>query len=172
MSDLICELVKEDDPFLRETPETFNFDNPQVDSEKLVDQLFANMIHHNGVGLSANQIGIPVKVFAMATDDENGMVVFNPEIVEWSDETTYIREGCLSFPGLYVAVERAKSIFTKFKFFDGEEQGASFTDVSARIFQHESEHMDGDIFIDNVSSFRLKSAMKKRKQFLKKINRR
>ena len=169
MSDLICELVKEDDPFLRETPEEFNFDNPQVNSEKLVDQLFANMIHHNGVGLSANQIGIPVRVFAMATDDENGIVVFNPEIIEWSDETTYIKEGCLSFPGLYVAIERAQSIFAKFKFFDGEEQGASFTDMSARIFQHESEHMDGDIFTDNVSGFKLKSAMKKRKQYLRKL---
>ena len=139
------------------------------DREKVKQDLIDSMEHYQGVGLSANQIGIPVKVFAMATDDENGMVVFNPEIVEWSDETTYIREGCLSFPGLYIAVERAKSIFTKFKFFDGEEQGASFTDISARIFQHESEHMDGDIYIDNVSKFRLKAAMKKRKQYLRKL---
>ena len=172
MSDLICELVKETDPFLREVPEAFNFENPQVDPEKLVEQLFANMIHHNGIGLSANQIGIPVKVFAMVMDKENAIAVFNPEILEWSDETTYIREGCLSFPGLYVAIERAHSIAAKFQLFDGEEQGASFSDISARIFQHESEHMDGDIYIDNVSSFRLKSAMKKRKQFLKKIDRR
>ena len=170
MNDLICELVKEDDPFLRETPETFNFDNPQVDSEKLVDQLFANMIHHNGVGLSANQIGIPVKVFAMATDDENGMVVFNPEIVEWSDETTYIREGCLSFPGLYVAIERAQAIAMKFQTNEGEEQGGSLQEMSAKIFQHEMEHMEGELFIDNVSGFKLKSAMKKRKIYLKRIN--
>jgi peptide deformylase len=107
----------------------------------------------------------------MIMDSENALAVFNPEILEWSDETTYIREGCLSFPGLYVAVERAHSIAAKFQLFDGEEQGASFSDISARIFQHESEHMDGDIFIDNVSSFRLKSAMKKRKQFLKKDRR-
>ena len=171
MNDLICELVKEDDPFLRETPETFNFDNPQVDSEKLVDQLFANMIHHNGVGLSANQIGIPVSVFAMRMD-EHALVVFNTEILEWSEETTYMKEGCLSFPGLWVAIERAKSVAVKFQVFDGEEQAGSMIDLSARIFQHESEQMDGDIFIDNVSSFRLKSAMKKRKQFLKKMDRR
>ena len=171
MSDLICELVKEDDPFLREKPEKFNFENPQVDSEKLGQQLIDNMIHHRGIGLSANQIGIPVKVFAMVMDN-NIIVVFNPEILEWSDETTYIREGCLSFPGLYVAIERAHSIAAKFQLLDGEEQGASFSDLSARIFQHESEHMDGDIYIDNVSKFRLKSAMKKRKQFLKKIDRR
>ena len=168
MNDLICELVKEDDPFLRETPEVFNFENPQVDPEKLEKQLIDNMIHHRGIGLSANQIGIPVKVFAMAMDN-NIIVVFNPEILEWSDETTYIREGCLSFPGLYVAIERAHSIAAKFQLLDGEEQGASFSDLSARIFQHESEHMDGDIYIDNVSKFRLKTAMKKRKQYLRKL---
>ena len=168
MNDLICELVKEDDPFLRETPEVFNFENPQVDPEKLEKQLIDNMIHHRGIGLSANQIGIPVKVFAMVMDN-NIIVVFNPEILEWSDETTYIREGCLSFPGLYVAIERAHSIAAKFQLLDGEEHGASFSDLSARIFQHESEHMDGDIYIDNVSKFRLKAAMKKRKQYLRKL---
>ena len=168
MNDLICELVKEDDPFLRETPEVFNFENPKVDPEKLEKQLIDNMIHHRGIGLSANQIGIPVKVFAMVMDN-NIIVVFNPEILEWSDETTYIREGCLSFPGLYVAIERAHSIAAKFQLLDGEEQGASFSDLSARIFQHESEHMDGDIYIDNVSKFRLKAAMKKRKQYLRKL---
>ena len=169
MSDLVCELVKEDDPFLREKPERFDFKNPQVDPEKLVEQLFANMIHYNGMGLSANQIGIPAAVFAMVMG-ENGIVIFNPEILEWSDETTYIREGCLSFPGLYVAVERSHSIAAKFQLYDGDVQGASFSEMSARIFQHESEHMDGDIFIDNVSKFRLKSAMKKRNHYLKKLN--
>ena len=172
MSDLIMPLVDEKDPFLREVPHRFDFDSPHEDPDKFEERLIENMIHYKGIGLSANQIGIPVTAFAMIMDSENALAVFNPEILEWSDETTYIREGCLSFPGLYVAVERAHSIAAKFQLFDGEEQGASFSDLSARIFQHESEHMDGDIFIDNVNSFRLKSAMKKRKQFLKKMYRR
>ena len=170
MSDLICELVKETDPFLREKPEIFNFENPQVDPEKLQEQLVENMIHHEGYGLSANQIGIPVHVFSMIMDD-NALVVFNPEILEWSDDSTYMMEGCLSFPGLWIAIERAKSIAVKFQVFDGEEQGGSMTDMSARIFQHESEHMDGDIFIDNVSGFKVKSAMRKRKIYLRKLKR-
>ena len=170
MSDLICELVKETDPFLREKPEAFDFENPQVDPEKLSTQLIENMIHHEGYGLSANQIGIPVQVFSMIMDD-NALVVFNPEILEWSDDTTYIKEGCLSFPGLWIAIERAKSVAVKFQVLDGEEQGGSMTDMSARIFQHESEHMDGDIFIDNVSGFKLKSAMRKRKTYLRKLKR-
>ena len=169
MNDLICELVKETDPFLREMPERFDFENPQVDPEKLEKQLVENMIHHEGWGLSANQIGVPVQAFAMIMD-ETPMVVFNPEILEYSEETTYIREGCLSFPGLYFAVERAQAIAMKFYTSEGEKQGGSLQELSAKIFQHEMEHMKGDLFIDNVSGFKLKSAMKKRKIYLKRIN--
>ena len=170
MNDLICELVKETDSFLKEVPEKFNFENPQVDPEKLQEQLVENMLHHEGYGLSANQISIPVQAFSMMLDDKP-MVVFNPEILEWSEETTYIREGCLSFPGLYVAVERARAVAMKFQAYDGEEQGGSLQDMSAKIFQHEMEHMEGKLFIDNVSGFKLKSAMKKRRIYLKRINR-
>ena len=170
MSDLICELVKETDPFLREKPETFNFENPQVDPEKLSAQLVENMIHHEGLGLSANQIGIPVQAFSMLMD-ENALVVFNPEILEWDEETTYMKEGCLSFPDLWIAIERAKTVAVKFQVFDGEDQAGSMTDLSARIFQHESEHMDGDLFIDNVSRLKLKSAMHKRNMNLRKLKR-
>ena len=168
MSDLISELVKEDDPFLREVPNVFDFDSPQVDPEKLEKQLLENMIYHNGYGLSANQIGIPLTVFAMMVDHDP-LVVFNPEIIEFSEETTYMKEGCLSYPGLYVAIERAYGISTRFQLSEGEEQSGNFIELSARIFQHESEHMDGDIFIDNVSGYRLKAAMRKRKKFLRQL---
>ena len=170
MSDLICELVKETDSFLREKPEVFNFESPQVDPEKLSAQLIENMIHHEGLGLSANQIGIPVTVFAMRMDD-HALVMFNPEILEWSEDTTYMKEGCLSFPGLWIAIERAKTVAVKFQVFDGKDQAGSMTDLSARIFQHESEHMDGDLFIDNVSRLKLKSAMHKRNMNLRKLKR-
>ena len=168
MNDLICELVKETDPFLREKPEVFNFESPQVDPEKLLTQLIGNMVHREGLGLSANQIGIPVTVFAMRMD-EHALVVFNPEILEWSEETTYMKEGCLSFSGLWIAIERAKTVAVKFQVFDGEEQAGSMTELSARVFQHESEHMDGDLFVDNVNKFKLKSAMRKRNMYLRKL---
>jgi len=170
MSDLICDLVKEDDPFLREIPNVFDFDSPQVDSEKLEKQLLKNMIHYNGLGLSATQIGIPVTAFAMMVDNDP-LVVFNPEIIELSKETTYIREGCLSFPGLFVAIERAYGVSTRFQLASGEEQSGNFINMSAKIFQHESEHMDGEIFIDNVSGFKLKAAMRKRNIYLRKLKR-
>ena len=101
--------------------------------------------------------------------DRDPLVVFNPEIIEYSDETTFIKEGCLSFPGLYVAIERAYGVSTRFQLASGEEQSGNFIDLSARCFQHESEHMDGEIFIDNVSGFRLKAAMRKRKKYLRQL---
>ena len=170
MSDLICESVKEDDPFLREVPNVFDFDSPQVDPEKLEKQLLENMIHHRGYGLSANQIGIPVTAFAMITDGDP-MVVFNPEIVEWSEEEIYEKEGCLSFPYLFMPVLRAETIGTKFELKDGTEQLGTFRGLLSVIFQHEMEHMEGELFIDNVSDFKLKSAMKKRKILKRKAER-
>ena len=168
MSDLICELVKETDPFLREVPNVFDFDSPQVDPEKLEKQLLENMFHHRGYGLSANQIGIPVTAFAMMVGNDP-LVVFNPEIIEFSDETTFMKEGCLSYPGLYVAIERAYGVSTRFQLASGEEQSGNFIELSARVFQHESEHMDGELFIDNVSGYRLKAAMRKRKSILRQL---
>ena len=170
MSDLICDLVKETDPFLREVPNVFDFDSPQVDPEKLEKQLLENMLHYKGLGLSANQIGIPVTVFAMMVDNDP-LVVFNPEIIEWSEESTYIREECLSFPGLFIAIERAYGVSTRFQLSSGEEQSGNFINISAKIFQHESEHMDGEIFIDNVSGLKLKAAIRKRNIYLRKLKR-
>ena len=147
MNDLICELVKEDDPFLRETPEVFNFENPQVDPEKLEKLLIDNMIHHRGIGLSANQIGIPVKVFAMAMDN-NIIVVFNPEILELSDETTYIREGCLSFPDDSVVTERFTSLTV---IADNHEQPLNFSEenlLECVCVQHEIDHLNGITMFD------------------------
>ena len=63
----------------------------------------------------------------------------------------------------------AKSVAVKFQVFDGEEQAGSMTDLSARIFQHESEHMNGDLFIDNVGNLKLKTAMRKRNLYLRKL---
>jgi len=170
MSELVCELVKETDPFLREVSERFDFDNPQVDSEKLEKQLIENMIHYEGFGLAANQIGIPVKAFAMLLD-RTPVVVFNPEIRDWSDETTYIREGCLSFPGLWVAIKRSYGVTARFRLSNGEVQQGNFVDLSARIFQHEIEHMNGELFIDKLSNFKLKSAQDKRNIYLRKLKR-
>ena len=141
-----------------------------LDRHELSKTLIENMFHYDGIGLSANQIGIPTKVFAMISDGDP-MAVFNPEIVEWSDEEIYEKEGCLSFPYLFMPVKRSQTIGVKFQLKDGTEQFGSFGGLLSVIFQHEMEHMEGELFIDNVSDFKLKSAMKKRKILKRKAER-
>ena len=102
-------LVTEDDPILRKRGQPFDFDNPQEDPEKLKKELYEAMIKYEGLGLSACQIGIDLRVFAMRFEDDL-ICCFNPRINDYSEETTYMREGCLTFPGLYFAVERANGI--------------------------------------------------------------
>ena len=171
MSDLIMSLIDEKDPFLTEVPEYFDFDSPHEDPDKLEQRLIDNMKYHNGIGLSANQIGIPTKVFTMISDGDP-MAVFNPEIVEWSDEEIYEKEGCLSFPYLFMPVKRSPTIGVKFQLKDGTEPFGSFGGLLSIIFQHEMEHMEGELFINSVSDFKLKSAMKKRKILKRKVERR
>lgn len=170
MNDLILPLIEETDPFLREVPEEFDFKNPQMDSEKIERQLIANMNHYRGIGLSANQIGIPIRAFAFYSD-ATPIVAFNPKLLDFSEQSTYVREGCISFPGLYFAVERAQGISTYYQNASGEEFSGNFVDLTARIFQHEMEHMQGELFTDNANNFILKEAMRKRKIFLRKLNR-
>ena len=138
-----------------------------VNDEK---QLIENMVYHRGLGLSANQIGIPVTVFAMMVDTDP-LVVFNPEIIERSEETTYMREGCLSFPGLYIPIKRSYGIATQFQMSNGEEHAGSFIELSARVFQHEMDHMKGNTFLPKVSKFALQSARRKQRILLRKEKR-
>ena len=97
--------------------------------------------------------------------------VFNPEIIEYSKETTYFKESCLSYPGLKIAIRRSESIKAQFEVKDGSTKGAVFNGLSSRIFQHEMEHVRGREYFWEVSNFILKQAMKKRKHNLKKMRR-
>tara|TARA_B100001750_G_scaffold75201_1_gene59804 strand:+ start:1293 stop:1802 length:510 start_codon:yes stop_codon:yes gene_type:complete len=154
------ELVLENDPILRKPSVPFDFDNPQEDPEKLTEELLTAMQKYEGMGLSACQIGIDLKVFVMRFDDD-AIACFNPRIVEYSPQTTYISEGCLSFPGLFFPVERAYGVFTEYYSKDGVKMGGTFVNITAKCFQHEYDHMLGRLYIDGVSNFKLKNARKK-----------
>ena len=154
------QLVKEDDPILRKRAELFNFDNPQEDPVKLAEELLDAMVKYEGMGLSACQIGVDLKVFAMRFNGD-GIVAFNPRIIDKTGETTYIREGCLSFPGLFFPVTRSYGINTTYQIKDGTTMSASFVDISAKVFQHEYDHMLGKLYIEYASNYMMRNARKK-----------
>ena len=143
--------------------EPFDFDNPPIDPNELAVSLVKQMQEHSGIGLAANQVGHPYRVFAIAGYPEN-FVVFNPKIVNYSEEENTLEEGCLSWPGIYVKVPRSKTIRIRFQGPDGQTYTRTFKDMTAKIIQHEIEHLDGKFFFSNVSKLRLSMALKKAKK--------
>ena len=161
------ELVSEEDPILKKRAVAFNFDNPQEDPKKLKEELFEAMVKYDGLGLSACQIGIDLKVFVIRIDND-GIVCFNPRITDHSGETTYMSEGCLTFPGLYFPVTRAYGINCTYATEEGEMLSASFVKISAKVFQHEYDHMLGKLYLDYASDYMVRNARKKQKLWKRK----
>ena len=163
-------LVLEDDPILRKRAPLFDFDNPQEDPEKLTEELLDAMQKYEGLGLSACQIGVDLKVFVMRYYG-GALAIFNPRIVAYSPETTYIKEGCLSFPGLFFPVERAYGVSTEYYRKDGVKMSGTFVDITAKCFQHEYDHMLGKLYTEGVSNLKLKNARKKQALWKRKNGR-
>ena len=129
------------------------------------------MVKYGGIGLSANQVGLPFRMFVMGGHPqiENGKVRnwFNPLIKDFSQETVNMKEGCLSFPFLFLMINRPKWVNVQYSDENGETVEEYLHGMSSRIFQHENEHMNGYIFTDLVSKFKLERAKEARKKMLK-----
>ena len=118
------------------------------------------MYESNGIGLAANQVGIPYRVFAMRGAPEN-FVCFNPKIIQPSEMTVTLEEGCLTYPGLIVKVKRPQHIRVRFQTPNGETLTKQFTGMTARIFQHEIDHLDGVLFFNRANRYHKELALKK-----------
>ena len=113
-------LLHESDPILKKEPLTWIFDPPQADPKLMYNIMLESMVAHSGLGLSANQIGIPVKVFVMRVSDTDAIVCFNPKIIKESEEKIMMKEGCLSFPALFLNIKRPENISVEYQNVDGE----------------------------------------------------
>ena len=163
------DLLPEDHPVLHQEPLTWIFDPPQADPKLMYNIMLENMVYHHGLGLSANQIGMPVKVFSMRIDEsDNAIVCFNPEIEKESKEMVKMTEGCLSFPSLYLKKKRPKELTVRYQNVDGDFIDAHFEGLAARVFHHEMDHMEGKTFLDGVSKILLQSARRKQKTLIRK----
>ena len=171
---MIMKLVDSNDALLHHECQAFDFENPQVDPHKLVEDLADTMAHNRGIGLSANQIGYNLKVFVMGKPDkpEDVFTVFNPKIVYYSEEVMLAEEGCLSYPGLYVKIKRSANVRVRFNNAMGDTNTVIFSGLDARVFQHEYDHMMGVSHINRASKFHLTQAKRQQKklQRLRKRN--
>lgn len=153
-------LVESKDPVLMKPCEKFDFSNPPFDPIQFAQDLVRTMYEHNGIGLSANQVGVPYQIFALRAAPEN-FVCFNPRVVMPSEETIVLEEGCLTYPGLYVKIKRPRHVKVRFQMPNGETRTETFTGMSARAFQHEMDHMEGKIFYNQASKYHKDQAIRR-----------
>ena len=116
-----------------------------LDRHHLSRVLIDNMIHHNGIGISANQIGIWERAFAMIRDLEHQevMVCFNPRIIKSYTEEVEMEEGWLSYPELFLKIKRPDKIVVKYEDEDKKTHKMKLQGLASRVFQHEYDHMEG-----------------------------
>jgi peptide deformylase len=148
-------------PVLRQEAKMLAKDYP--DLKRLINDMFDTMYNAEGIGLAAPQIGLSIRLLVIdagAVSDNypesKGFkrVMINPEITEFSDDTVSIEEGCLSFPGIHEKVSRAVRIRVRYLDKDFNEQNERLEGFTARVVQHECDHLDGEVFIDDISPIR------------------
>lgn len=143
-------LVHWSDPILKEEMPQFDFSNPQYDPIELSNALIKVLQEHNALGVSANQLGLRCRVFALKT--EHPLVVFNPTVVD-TDGEILLPEGCLSFPGAHVKVKRPDYVRARMQGPTGEMDTKTFMGLTARAFLHELDHLNGVDFLQRTSEY-------------------
>jgi peptide deformylase len=148
-------------PVLREEAKPADINDP--DLKQLISDMFETMNNAEGVGLAAPQIGRSIRLFVI---DANTLtkdyieckdfkrVLINPEIISKKDETVTLEEGCLSFPGIHEKVTRSIEIKVKYLDENLRQRQETLNGFTARIVQHECDHLEGQVLIDNISPIR------------------
>lgn len=157
----ILPIVTYDDDVLRQKAHPVKKNTNEL--QQLIDDMFDTMYNADGVGLAAPQIGEMLRLFVADGDvyaEEEGeskygpLVFINPEITFESEETIDMDEGCLSIPGVYGPVTRSEKIVVKYLDRQFNEQDMEVDGRIARIIQHETDHLDGVLFLDHLSVFK------------------
>lgn len=162
---MILELVDRLNPMLTQTMLPFSFQEPPTDPIQLAKDLAETMLSKNGIGLAANQVGLPYRVFVMKSNPI--ICCFNPRIVDVSEETIYLDEGCLTFPNYYVKVERPKRIRVRYTMPNGEVVTEIYDGITSRIFQHELDHLNGVLFTSRATLYHKEQAERRAKKAAK-----
>jgi len=143
----------------------------RVDAElkSIVQQMLGLMYEHKGIGLSANQVDLPYRLFVLNPEGnpsakEQELVFINPVILRRSGMQE-AEEGCLSFPDVFAPVRRANLVTVAAYNLDGQEVAYQFQGLAARAVQHEYDHLDGVLFIDRMSPGALLSIKKELAEF-------
>lgn len=132
---------------------------------KLAADMHETMNAAPGVGLAAPQVGVLKRLFTWGIDDDTRGSVVNPRVVDSSLEVQEDDEGCLSFPGLFYAVERPLRVEIEHTDVHGDEHTTQLEGYLARIWLHEMDHLNGILFIDHLAKHDRKAAMKEMRRY-------
>ena len=142
------------------------------DRKDLSEKMFDAMKKYGGIGLSANQVGLPFNMFVLGDHPEleKGlkMTCFNPMIISASADQVMMKEGCLTFPFVFLTISRPRKVTVKYEDENGDLKEGSLDGMISRVFQHEYDHMLGKTFVDGVSKMKLDMAYKKAEKQMKK----
>ena len=144
---MILQLTPNTHPILHERVKPCSKDLDRPEMSRILKE---NMIHYEGVGLSANQIGISERVFIMVLnmETEETITCFNPRIIKRYDDNVWCEEGCLSFPDEIINVERPDRIVVKYEDEDKKDHKIKLSGMAARVFLHEFDHLEGIVFTE------------------------
>ena len=141
-----------------------------LDRDEIERKLIDSMEHYQGIGLSANQIGIKERAFIMYSDikKKETITCFDPLITEYHLDKIIMDEGCLTWPGLWLKVPRSEGIRCLYYDVDGELVQVEMHGLESRIFQHEYDHMEGTNFTQRVSRLKLNISQRRASKMKRK----
>ena len=132
------------------------------DLERFEIDMIKLMLDERGMGLAANQIGITKRFFAIGHESfdtfQKHAIIWNPQVINSSEETVVDIEGCLSFKNIFVKVERPKTIEVQYETTQGKTRFAKLDGMESKCFQHELDHLEGITFNKRVSKLRWQMA--------------
>ncbi len=147
-------------PVLRKKSEEIKEITPEI--KRLALDMVETMVKNKGLGLAAPQVGISKRIVAVLLA-EGPKIFINPKITKKEKETEIAEEGCLCFPNLFLDIKRAKSVAIKAIDVEGKEMEFFVDGLTARIFQHEIDHLNGILFFDKISFWQRLKLRKKLK---------
>ena len=161
-------MLDENHPLLKQPIPEYKGILPSTPMDTLIKRLKMTMKLYGGIGLSANQCGVQSRVFVLGIDDFF-IACINPKVIDQSPNLVKENEGCLSFPGLYLKLERPEWIEVEFTEPTGDTVQARLEGITARCYLHELDHMNGIRFVDDVGAATLNVARRKQQKIIKKI---
>ena len=161
-------LLDENHPFLKQSIPEYKSILPSTPMDVLVKRLKMTMKLYGGIGLSANQCGVQSRVFVLGVDDFF-IACINPKVIDQSPSLVKENEGCLSFPGLFLNLERPEWIDVEYAEPSGDVVCARLDGITARCYLHELDHMNGVRFVEHAGPTALNVARRKQQKLIKKV---